>query len=173
MTTPKEGNIGVDNQRIETTMVEEDRSPCGILEQAIMSWGLKEQRRILQTMKCPIYGSKPVLTARIMGQLTIGRAVEITRKHRLLMKLTKEGKTEEEVKEIEKETIIEMTDVEMSNMELALKRKREETVKNAKDKPIANEETTTMPPPWMWQARRLIEIPASQQPLGGAMMWLM
>ena len=147
MTTPKEGNIGVDNQRIETTMVEEDRSPCGILEQAIMSWGLKEQRRILQTMKCPIYGSKPVLTARIMGQLTIGRAVEITRKHRLLMKLTKEGKTEEEVKEIEKETIIEMTDVEMSNMELALKRKREETVKNAKDKPIANEETTTMPPP--------------------------
>ena len=98
-------------QRISTTY--------GVLEEAIMAWTAKEQRTYLQGMKCAIYGSKAELTARIMAKVSIDHAVKITREH-----TRKINATNKESKEKEAVRLEEVTDVEMKDMELALKRKR-------------------------------------------------
>ena len=50
-----------------------------ILEEAIMSWTMKEQKEYLKKMNLTVYGTKPVLTARIMGSMPIEDACQVTR----------------------------------------------------------------------------------------------
>ena len=92
------------------------------LERAISSWRKQDQIEYLKSLKSTVYGSKEELTARIMTLVPIGDAVTITRKYRQMVQRQMEG-GEEELKEEAAE--IEITDVEMTNLAIALKRKQE------------------------------------------------
>ena len=70
------------------------------LEEAILTWSMQDMKDYLHTMKKPTWGSKAIMTERIMNYITIDEAVEITREYRTYLATTtatKEmGKTTED-----------------------------------------------------------------------------
>ena len=122
-----------------------------ILEEAIMSWTAREQKEYLKKRNLIVYGTKPVLTARIMGSMPIEDACRVTREWTTKMNAGKMSVKEKEVMEVEQveggnsmTEEVPITDTEMVNMETALKRKRagqeEETTRS-------DEEASPLAPP--------------------------
>ena len=86
------GNKGKIIDRIINDMTGVRTETYSLLEEAIMSWKVKEQQEYLKRMKEVIYGTKSELTARIMAKVPIDDAVTITRNYRSEMKEGKKSK---------------------------------------------------------------------------------
>ena len=108
------------------------------LEQAIMTWKISRMKEYLTKIKCKSYGTKKVMTMRIMGAMPIEDAIRTMKEYRMMVQAEKEGK------EMDIEAEVEITDVEMAEMETALKRKREG---REEDLPGKQKEYEEMPPP--------------------------
>lgn len=91
-----------------------------VLQDALMSWTKKRQHDYLKTLHLPISGTKEQLASRIMSKVTIKNAVKITREYRL--KKLEESQHDDNGNGGKH---IEIPDVDIEKMKIALKRKRE------------------------------------------------
>ena len=89
------GDKGTVIECILNDMIGVRTDPYCLLEEAIMSWKMKEQQDYLKKMNEAIYGTKPELTARIMAKVPIADAVAITKDYRTKMNAGKKTKAKE------------------------------------------------------------------------------
>ena len=141
------GDKGKIIDRIINDMTGVRTETYSLLEEAIMSWKVKEQQEYLKRMKEVIYGTKSELTARIMAKVPIDDAVTITRNYRSEMKEGKKSKEKLNGQNMEIDSQAEITDVEMQTMEQALKRAREDSPVRTPAITREYEETPPPPPP--------------------------
>ena len=141
------GDKGKIIDRIINDMTGVRTETYSLLEEAIMSWKVKEQQEYLKRMKEVIYGTKSELTARIMAKVPIDDAVTITRNYRSEMKEGKKSKEKLNGQNMEIDSQTEITDVEMQNIEQALKRAREDSPVRTPAITREYEETPPPPPP--------------------------
>ena len=94
-----------------------------VLQDALMSWTKKRQHDYLKTLRLPISGTKEQLASRIMTKVTIKNAVKFTREYRL--KKLEESQNNANDND---EKHIEIPEVDIEKMKIALKRKRESGV---------------------------------------------
>ena len=78
-------------QRLVDRAAGRKKSPNQIfLEEAIMSWSSTDMKIYLSDLKKPQWGAKAVMTERIMINITIEEAVEITKEYRTFLAATTE-----------------------------------------------------------------------------------
>ena len=141
---------------------EETANPAvyGELETVILSWRKQDQQEYLKRLQKPVYGSKEELAARIMAYVPFGDAVKITKNYRQQMLERRKMSEEEKEGDEELEDMVDVTDVEMTDLEKALKRKRE--IKPAGKQKIRTPPGLTSllaPPPRRCTDLRRTEIP--------------
>ena len=100
------------------TEVNSPKEPKNTLEHAIMSWTKTRQQEYCRKLKQPVYETKLELASRITSRVSIKEAVNITRDYR---RKAQEMSTTQSSDSTDK--VIDITEADIENMELALKGK--------------------------------------------------